>query len=289
MMLSKMISGKKLFMILNQRWLRGLVVVGFLGLTIWNFGLVCIADEPRHVGLPSVTLQPDQRAVTSLTFKQWLRKSVPEVKVPEIVEMLWAVANGSKMGPGEGWFHSGQSRYDWTWLASRHGKESTGTITRQEFLGPADLFDRLDRNHDGELLADDFDWSENSSFVRQSKQARQWFRAIDADSNGRISHAEWEAFFAKAARGKDHLNPDDLRALLQSPPKKEGEKSKDEPSPLVLVKGLLAGELGSIHEGPDIGDEAPDLALKTQDGRQTIRLSDFRGKKPVVLIFGSFT
>lgn len=34
---------------------------------------------------------------------------------------------------------------------------------------------------------------------------------------------------------------------------------------------------------------APDFALKTLDGTETIRLSDFRGKKPVVLIFGSFT
>lgn len=37
------------------------------------------------------------------------------------------------------------------------------------------------------------------------------------------------------------------------------------------------------------GDMAPDFALHSPDGKQTVRLSDFRGKKPVVLIFGSYT
>jgi len=55
------------------------------------------------------------------------------------------------------------------------------------------------------------------------------------------------------------------------------------------MKGLLDGELGSSHEGPAIGDDAPDFTLKTQDGKRQIRLSQFRGQKPVVLVFGSFT
>ncbi|MDO8544903.1 MAG: redoxin family protein [Opitutaceae bacterium] len=38
-----------------------------------------------------------------------------------------------------------------------------------------------------------------------------------------------------------------------------------------------------------LGDRAPDFALRTLDGKQTVKLSDFRGKKPVVLIFGSYT
>ena len=40
--------------------------------------------------------------------------------------------------------------------------------------------------------------------------------------------------------------------------------------------------------GPAVGDEAPDLRLQATDAR-TIQLSDFRGEKPVVLVFGSFT
>ncbi|MGE5327162.1 MAG: hypothetical protein ACM3NO_08995 [Deltaproteobacteria bacterium] len=38
-----------------------------------------------------------------------------------------------------------------------------------------------------------------------------------------------------------------------------------------------------------VGGPAPDFALKTADGSQAVRLSSFRGQKPVVLIFGSHT
>lgn len=38
-----------------------------------------------------------------------------------------------------------------------------------------------------------------------------------------------------------------------------------------------------------VGDMAPDFALKTTDGSSLVRLSSFRGQKPVVLIFGSHT
>jgi hypothetical protein len=38
-----------------------------------------------------------------------------------------------------------------------------------------------------------------------------------------------------------------------------------------------------------VGDPAPDFSLKTADSSQVVRLSSFRGQKPVVLIFGSHT
>lgn len=40
---------------------------------------------------------------------------------------------------------------------------------------------------------------------------------------------------------------------------------------------------------PKIGDLAPDFELSDYTGTTTVRLSDYRGKKPVVLLFGSFT
>lgn len=39
----------------------------------------------------------------------------------------------------------------------------------------------------------------------------------------------------------------------------------------------------------DVGDAAPDFELKTPDKKRTVRLSDFAGKRPVVLVFGSYT
>lgn len=43
------------------------------------------------------------------------------------------------------------------------------------------------------------------------------------------------------------------------------------------------------HNHPMVGDESPDFELQTYDGRESVRLSSFRGVRPVVLIFGSLT
>jgi len=39
----------------------------------------------------------------------------------------------------------------------------------------------------------------------------------------------------------------------------------------------------------EIGDEAPTFKLKSLDGKKETDLKEFRCKKPVVLIFGSYT
>jgi hypothetical protein len=70
---------------------------------------------------------------------------------------------------------------------------------------------------------------------------------------------------------------------------KDQGTSERAPSKLVLIEGLLKGELGSPFEGPKIGQKAPNFTLKTHDGKREITVSDYQGKKPVVLIFGSFT
>ena len=38
-----------------------------------------------------------------------------------------------------------------------------------------------------------------------------------------------------------------------------------------------------------VGDEAPDFTLKTMDGKGEETLSAYAGKKPVALVFGSYT
>lgn len=40
---------------------------------------------------------------------------------------------------------------------------------------------------------------------------------------------------------------------------------------------------------PKAGDTAPDFELYDIDGKNSVRLSEFRGAKPVALIFGSYT
>jgi peroxiredoxin Q/BCP len=48
--------------------------------------------------------------------------------------------------------------------------------------------------------------------------------------------------------------------------------------------GLLDGLLGTGNPGVNVGDAAPDFSLPDAAGRQ-VRLSDFRGRKAVVLYF----
>lgn len=38
-----------------------------------------------------------------------------------------------------------------------------------------------------------------------------------------------------------------------------------------------------------VGQDAPNFSLKTVDGGSQVTLASFRGKRPVVLIFGSYT
>jgi hypothetical protein len=38
-----------------------------------------------------------------------------------------------------------------------------------------------------------------------------------------------------------------------------------------------------------VGDAAPDFALKTLDGTAEVQLASFRAQRPVVLVFGSYT
>lgn len=49
------------------------------------------------------------------------------------------------------------------------------------------------------------------------------------------------------------------------------------------TKALMA------RRAPKVGDQAPDFSLSALDGKQTVKLSQHKGEKPVVLIFGSFT
>lgn len=205
----------------------------------------------------------------------------------EIVEMLAALAHGQPPVAGKGWFHEGQSRYGWQWLSKKYDKDADETISPEEFPPEAaDFFARLDRDENGQLEADDFDWSESAPFVKQSAHARRFFGPLDRDRNGRLTREEWHSFFEQAALGGDALTPDDLRAALFPA---EPSKSDDDPTPLGLLKGFLTGELGSMHEGPSLEQRAPDFELVDHHGQRRVHLAQLCGQKPVVLIFGSFT
>jgi Ca2+-binding EF-hand superfamily protein len=253
--------------------------------------LCCAAVGSGWVASPTRAAESPSKAPKSwlnpLRYRDLAFQQVRYVQHIEGVEMVSAIVGGSQMGPGEGWFHPSQSRYGWTWLAEQFDADKDGKITRKEFPGDDALFARLDRNHDGVLTAEDFDWSDSSPFLQKAGMARSWFSMVDSNGNGRISQEEWEAFFKKAAKGKNHVTLEDLQEAVTPPPApKDGGGG---PSVLILINGLFNGELGSFHEGPKVGERAPDFRLKTQDGMRELTLGQFKDKKPVVLVFGSFT
>jgi hypothetical protein len=51
----------------------------------------------------------------------------------------------------------------------------------------------------------------------------------------------------------------------------------------------LAWQLEGDPKSPKVGDLAPDFELQDPEGNVRVRLSDFRGKRPVALVFGSYT
>ncbi|MBI1355636.1 MAG: redoxin domain-containing protein [Acidobacteria bacterium] len=76
---------------------------------------------------------------------------------------------------------------------------------------------------------------------------------------------------------------------MSQPPEKFGRIMARVPMPLMAV--LPFEPLWNIARAGalEVGDLAPDFELPTYDKRATVRLSDARGKSPVVLVFGSYT
>jgi hypothetical protein len=218
-----------------------------------------------------------------------LEKNFAGMRMPESVRMLIAILRGSQLGPGEGWFGPAQTRYTWEWLAARQGVDpKAGVILKSHFSGPASLYLRLDRNADGRITPDDLDWSDRNPWVQEAYVVNRLLRRMNTAGDGRLTKDELLKFFDKTAQGKDYVTTDDLRQALFGGIS-GGFLPGDAPTRDLLLRGLLTGEVGSLHEGPAVDQEAPHFKLKTPDGKETIELSKQIGAKPVVLFLGNFT
>ena len=80
-----------------------------------------------------------------------------------------------------------------------------------------------------------------------------------------------------------------LLLAMYQPPRRFGKIAAGLPRPLFALVPFQA--LWSVARGGHlrIGDAAPDFDLQTIDKQSRVRLSAFRGQKPVVLVFGSYT
>lgn len=247
------------------------------------------ADE-LYAQAPGPSETPDRAALEGDALADWLEQSFEGSEVPEAVRMLAAISRGSQLGPGEGWFGPGQTRYTWEWLAASQGDAAAQAIGKDQFSGSSDWFDRLDRNKDGRIAASDLDWSDRNPYVQAFYNVNRLLRNIDSKGDGRLTREDYMELFDRAAQGRDHITTSDLaEVLLAGFSSSAGSPSGGGPAPDVLVRGLFRGEIGSLYPGPSVNDPAPDFSLKSHDGRATVRLSELRGSKPVVLVFGNFT
>ena len=78
-------------------------------------------------------------------------------------------------------------------------------------------------------------------------------------------------------------------AVMSQPPRRFGQFMRHFPMPLMMLVPFVPMWNIARRGRVEVGDEAPDFALPTVDRSSTIRLSSFRGERPVVLIFGSYT
>jgi hypothetical protein len=215
-----------------------------------------------------------------------LEQQFPSDQRPEAVRMMLDILRSADIGPRAAWFGPAQTRFDWKWLATQQGLgQDVDELPVASFRGGEVLGNALDRDGDGSIGSADLDWSDSNPWVQQAYLVGRLFRRIDAAGDGRLTREEWSSFFDRVSGGSDHLLIADLQdALLRG-----GGGKGDAPSREVLVRGLIAGEVGSMHEGPQLGDAAPGFKLKSPDGAQTYELARLVGPKPVVLVFGNFT
>ena len=80
-----------------------------------------------------------------------------------------------------------------------------------------------------------------------------------------------------------------LAMVMRQPPDKFGAVMAKVPPCAFAVLPFetlwMPARAGHLH----VGDAAPDFALGRLDGGARVQLSSFRGQRPVVLVFGSYT
>lgn len=214
---------------------------------------------------------------------------------PEWAEMLAEILQGKQMGPNAGWFKSSEKVLGWDWMSQNFDTNQDGKVTRREGDSFDRVFDAIDKNRDGKISPEDFNW-DDVSHVGPTKPSEAMFLMLDRDSNGRVDQKEIMQLMANLDEDKKgYLTPDEFAngfgVFDDNPFDKEKKQQKVGPKqdPNRMMNMLFNGEFGTLTEGPKIGAAAPDFELPLLKGDGKVKLSSFLGDKIVVLNFGSFT
>ena len=212
----------------------------------------------------------------------------------------------------------------WGYLAEKYDQNRDGRIEPAEYDRGAEKFAAYDRDSDGVVTQADFTADAARRGATNRRQAGrellgQVARRADADRDESVSREEWSAYVtglaADAAKGVDlatllpeptrparaargaRTSAQDPRVLLEAlDADKDGVLHRDELRELFAKLDanrdakLVGTELGIAPKLPRAGDLAPDFELPlAKDTTQFVKLSGFRAKQPVALIFGSYT
>ncbi len=211
------------------------------------------------------------------------------------------------------------------YLVATYDADGDGRITPAEYARDAQVFGQLDRNQDGSLGPEDFQGptrmdglitrlfmmrhllpapDADAPLAAPTAQAlAQGFARLDRNGDARLSRAEVEQALAQpAAQAPRSAAPDlpkgvhvyrSLLAQLDEDGSGDLSLAEWEQARIALPGGPAASAPRAPgtrpRPAPAVGDPAPDFVLPVLDAPIVAQLSDFRGAKPVALIFGSWT
>ena len=98
-----------------------------------------------------------------------------------------------------------------------------------------------------------------------------------------LSIAILAAVFAVSPESESTMKREKLDPAAEWIKKVDAAPADERPPNWAHVKALM------MRRPPAVGEDAPDFTLKTRGEDRDVTLSQFEGKKPVVLIFGSYT
>ncbi len=114
----------------------------------------------------------------------------------------------------------------------------------------------------------------------------RFLQRFDEDKDGKVSKDEFPGRterFDRVDENKDGFI--DESEFNKRPPGGGGRGSSMRPPSGGRPPGVPARE----DKGPKVGDVAPSFKLASLDGKQEFELKTFKGARPVVLLFGSYT
>lgn len=147
-------------------------------------------------------------------------------------------------------------RYFKCWFVLMFVSSPAIAQTRTQSPEPKQMFERLDKNGDGQISRDE-----------APRRLNEMFDEFDNDRDGQVSLAEMQKNFSKARSGSNRNNSRRRPGEVVTPPALEER----------IADRLKAGDL------------APSFSLPTVQGDRQVELRELIADKPAVLVFGSIS